>query len=287
MQKDYYTILGVSPEASEEEIRSAFETLSAKLDDDGQADELLADLEEAYVVLSDPKSRAEYNRLYKIFGGLTRGFDGVDSARLAESGSLKGLKLEHAHTAATSVEESIDLEFDLDDLDNPGLTELINALKSTIFNLINGQDPQTLKDGAGQGLGTTNIYLDWELNPKELKIDAYKSLDYHCLIQCSDCYGMGSHRGAALVNCSACNNLKNKAQCLVCAGLGQYPQENCSKCKGEGRVMARRQVEVKIPKNVQHDSIIQVAGAGHRGFRGLKNGDLFIKVLLARKDAVE
>lgn len=279
MSKDYYNILGISPEASEEEVRIAFERLSSKLDTNYRGDELLADIEEAYVVLSDPQSRAEYNRLYKIFGGLAKGFDGLDTSWAGRKGWPKGLTFSSGlATTLHGLEEGMDLELDLDELDSPALSELVNALKSTIFNLINNQNESPhLKNSSGRGLQNPNVYLDMELNTTEA---GYKFLDYYCYIQCSDCNGRGSWRGHPLIDCLACLNLKRKEHCMVCAGLGKYPKENCPKCKGEGRVMAKRQVEVKIPKNLQNQAIIQVAGAGHRGFRGLKNGDLFVKVIL-------
>lgn len=284
MHKDYYSVLGVSPEASEEEIRMAFEKLSVRLEQNVHEDQLLAEAEEAYLVLSDPRSRAEYNKLYRMLGGTQRGYDGLDSVR-ASHGVIKGWEARGARGEAPEMltdplKESLDLELDLGDLDNPTINDLIMALKNTVLNLLNGREhlPQ---DGVVRHLDNAHIYLDMPLHTREIKPHAYKFLDYHCYIRCADCGGRGSRAGAPLVDCLACFNLKNKEQCLVCAGLGKYPEENCPRCKGEGRVMARRQAEVKIPSNIKHHAIIQVAGAGHRGFRGQKNGDLFIKVLLA------
>lgn len=280
MQKDYYRILGVSPEASPEEIRAAFESLSAKLGLSWQTEDLLAEAEEAYAVLSDPQLRTEYNKLYKMFSGLNRGFDGLDVSRAEEQQSLRGLPC--VATSAANA-KNIDWEFNLDDFDNATVSDLVDVLKTTILSLIN-EAPSHFKNDLSRDLDNAHIFLDLPLRPKEIKISGYKFLDYHCYIQCSDCGGKGSRRGAPLVDCQACSNSAKTGHCPVCAGLGKYPEENCPKCKGEGRVMARRQAEVKIPKNVQHNAIIQVAGGGHHGFRGLKNGDLFIKVLLTSEE---
>lgn len=282
MHKDYYSLLGVSPEANEEEIRVAFEKLSARLEQNVHEDQLLAEAEEAYLVLSDPRSRAEYNKLYRMLGGTQRGYDGLDSVRVGKR-AIRGWETgeEPSGIIADTFKESLDWELDLGDLDNPTINDLIMALKNTVLSLLNGREhlPQ---DGVVRHLDNAHIYLDMPLHPREIKLHAYKFLDYHCYIRCADCGGRGSRAGAPLVDCLACLNLKTKDQCLVCAGLGKYPEENCPRCKGEGRVMARRQAEVKIPTNIKHNAIIQVAGAGHCGFRGLKNGDLFIKVLLAK-----
>lgn len=281
MPKDYYSILGVSPEASEEEIRVAFEKLSAKLEQNIHENHLLSEIEEAFLVLSDPRSRAEYNKLYRMLGGTRQGYDGLDSIR-ASHDVIKGWEIKREESPAimaNNLKESLDLELDWGDLDNPTINDLMAALKNTILNLLNGREhlPQ---DRTSRRLDDPHIYLDLDLHPREIKPHAYKFLDYHCFIHCTDCQGEGSRAGTSLVDCLACLNLKTKEQCLVCAGLGKYPEENCPRCKGEGRVMAHRQVEVRIPANAEHNSIIHVVGAGHRGFRGQKNGDLFIKVLL-------
>lgn len=277
--------MGVSPEASAEEIRAAFERLSLQLNQEGvQPEELWTEIEEAYVVLSDPQSRAEYNRLYKIFGELSKGFDGLDPIRGDQGGALRGLKTEIRDSFKPEWEEmtDLDLDLDLDELDDPVLGDLAQVLKSAIFNLINRQNGRSfLRVGPRHHLADTDVYVDLTLNHGEA---GYKYLDYHGYIQCSDCGGGGSRRDLPLIDCPACLNLKDKRRCLVCAGLGRYPKENCSRCKGEGRVMVKRQVEIKIPENIQHQAVIQVADEGHQGFRGLKKGDLFVKVLLAGKE---
>lgn len=279
MPKDYYSILGVSLEASAEEIQTAFEKLSAQLGHGWQAEEQLIAVEEAYAVLSDPSSRTTYNRFYKIFEEGTRSFDGLDAVRMDGAGTLPGLKPESVATTAQDWKEIIDQEGgDRDELDSPILNNLVNALQSAILNLINNQsEPRIFEGGSDHHLDDVHIYLDLKLKAGE---KGTKFLNYYGYIQCSDCNGQGSWHGHPLVACLACANLEEKRSCLVCAGLGKYPSKNCPRCKGEGRVMARRQIEVKISKNIQHQAMIRVAGGGHQGFRGLRKGDLFIEVFL-------
>lgn len=298
MTKDYYAVLGVSPEATTEEIQVAFEKLSARWGQDVRQEEQWAEVEEAYGVLSDPRARAEYHKLYKMLGPLQQNYDGLDAVKHGAR-AVKGWwqTEEFPQTAAegtgsvylakwgagedTEQINDLDWELNLDDLDYPAVNDLIVALKNAVLNLLNGQG-HVWQEGLGQHRDDAHIYLDLRLHPREVKPRAYKFLDYHCYTRCLECGGKGSREGKPLVDCLACASLKTKPSCLVCAGLGKYPEENCLRCKGEGRVMAHRQVEVRIPADVEHNSIIHVAGAGHRGFRGQKNGDLFIKVLLAK-----
>lgn len=286
MTKDYYAVLGVSPEATTEEIQVAFEKLSAQWGQDVRQEEQWAEVEEAYLVLSDPYSRVEYHKLYKMLGPLQQNYDGLDATKHSAR-VIKGWPTEEFSLAKLGAGEDaeqindLDWELNLDDLDHPVVNDLIVALKNTVLNLLNGRG-HVWQDGLGRHMDNDHIYLDLRLHPREIKPRAYKFLDYHCYTRCLDCGGKGSRAGKPLVDCLACVSLKTKPSCLVCAGLGKYPEENCLRCKGEGRVMAHRQVEVKIPTNVEHNAIIHVAGAGHRGFRSQKNGDLFIKVLLVK-----
>lgn len=297
MTKDYYAVLGVSPEATIEEIQVAFEKLSAQLEQDVRQEEQWAEIEEAYGVLSDPQARAEYHKLYKMLGPLQQNYDGLDATKHSAR-VIKGWHTEEfsqtvadgtgsARLAKFGVEDGLeqindlDGELNLDDLDQSAVNDLMAALKNAVSNLLNGRG-WTFQDRLGRHKDNIHIYLDLRLHPREIKPRAYKFLDYHCYTRCLDCGGKGSRAGKPLVDCLACVSLETKPSCLVCAGLGKYPEENCLRCKGEGRVMAHRQVEVKIPTNVEHNAIIHVVGAGHRGFRSQKNGDLFIKVLLAK-----
>lgn len=269
MFKNYYAILGVSPEASEEEVKAAFERLKVNQPQTGSA---WPEVEEAYEVLSDPQARQEYHRLYKIFDKANDRFDGFDWSQTGEMG-FRGLP-RAPKTTAVPLEETFDLEWELDNLDEEAVRNLLQSLQATIAGWFQGKDAVSTSESKDK-----NIYLDLSLKPEARTHGSYHALDYHCYIVCSDCQGSGSYRGRPLAKCPVCFK-RSKKDCAVCAGVGQYPEENCPKCKGEGRVMARRQVEVKVPKKIEHNSIIQVKGAGHRGFRGLPNGDLFVKILV-------
>lgn len=240
MIKDYYTILGVSPEASEEEIQSAFERLSLRFDQK-YSEGTWAEIEEAYLVLSDPKARVDYHRLYQMTGKTGRSFDGLDYSRSHSSYTVKGLPLvsptKHANGSL------------------PLLDNLVEALKDSIFDLI-GQEKEERLD---KKIIRPHIHLDLRLDPNKVGKNFYQFLDYHCYIPCSDCQGSGYRYQ---------NN--------------PLAESNCPKCQGEGRVMARRQVEVKIPKNIANKATIHIKGAGHYGRRGAERGDLFIKVLFKK-----
>ncbi len=262
MTKNYYTILEISPHASQEEIHLAYEKALTKVRSH-QSKEAIVEVEEAYFILSDPDARLHYDNVYKISADLLNNFDGLDSSKMANS--INSLNSE------------------VNDFDEPeflgDLLETVQDIFSEIVSLP-GAKRRTEKSFSDK----SDICLDFKVSPQEAFLGGYKEIEYQSYIKCSDCGGLGSQNTSELVPCLVCagvtKNFNNKNNCLVCAGLGKYPGKNCLKCKGQGRVMAIKKAEVLIPSKVKNNTVLKVAKQGHYGFRSLPTGDLTLRVVV-------
>ncbi len=263
MTKNYYTILGIPSHASQEEIRQAYEKALAKVRS-YQSREAIVEVEEAYFVLSDPDARFHYDNIYRISAGLLSNFDGLDASKM--------------------VKNADNLNTEIGDFDEP---EFLDDLLETVQDIFSGmtglpKSKEAKRSFEKQFSAKSNIYLDLKISSQEAFSGGYKNIEYQAYIKCSGCGGLGSQNAAELVSCAVCaggvKSFSGKNNCSVCAGLGKYPEVNCPKCKGQGRVMAIKKAEVLVPPKVRNGTILKVAKQGHCGFRNLPNGDLILRV---------
>lgn len=265
MTKNYYTILEVSPHASQEEIRQAYEKALTKA---GlrQSKETMVEVEEAYFVLSDPDARLHYDNIYRISAGLLNNFDGLDASKMVKS--VNSLNVETG------------------DFEEPEfLDDFLEAVHDALGGVIGLSKLKRIKKSFEKQIPVkNNIYLDLELSPQEAFSGGYKEIEYQSYIKCSVCAGLGSQNSVELVPCVVCaggvKNFGGKNNCSVCAGLGKYPETNCPKCKGQGRVLAIKKAEVLVAPKVKSGTVLKIAKQGHYGFRSLPNGDLVLRVTI-------
>jgi len=271
IDRDYYEILGVSRDASEEDIKKAYRRLALKYHPDRnpgdkEAEGKFKEITEAYEVLSDPRKRSQYDR----FG-----------RRVFTSGGA-------AAAAGTA-----GLGLDLDE-----------ALR--VFMEAFGGSGSIFDDFFGMGAGTrtrrapdrgVDLRLDLEVDFEEAALGSEREVSYSVLQECAACGGSGAAPGTRPRVCPNCRGsgvevrgngfIHIRQTCSVCGGSGRVVGSPCPRCGGEGRVQARRTIKVQIPPGVETGSRLRVRRAGEGGRHGAPPGDLFVVIHVRPHDLFE
>lgn len=265
--KDYYQILGVSRDASPEEIKKAYYKLAHKYHPDKGGDEKkFKEINEAYQVLSDKEKRAQYDKFGRVFeGGAESGFDFQWSWGRPEG------------------------EFDFDFGD---LGEMVEEMFG--FGFGETRKRKDLKRGKDIEVDI-EISLEDTLKGKEKLISLYK------YINCSRCQGSGVEPGSKTKECFSCRGTGEVQQikktffgsftrytvCPECNGEGYKPEKSCNVCQGEGRIKAEERIRIFIPAGVDNNQVIKIQGKGDAGKRGGKSGDLYLRILIKKHPIFE
>ena len=248
---EYYDRLGVSKDASQDEIKRAYRKMSKKyhpdINKEPGAEEKYKEVQEAYETLSDDQKRAAYDQYgpdgANGFGG-QGGFGGFDGG--AGFGGFEDIFSSFFGGGATR---------------NP------NAPRQ-------GDDLQYRVD----------------LSFEEAIFGAEKEVHYNREATCKTCSGSGAKPGTSPVTCGRCHGqgvinvdtqtplgmMRRQVTCDVCHGTGQEIKEPCQTCHGTGHEKQSHKVSVKIPAGVETGQQIRLAGQGEAGFNGGPYGDLFV-----------
>jgi molecular chaperone DnaJ len=260
-KRDYYEILGVPRNATEEEIKRAYRKKAIeyhpdKNPGDKAAEEKFKEAAEAYEVLRDPEKRAVYDR----YGheGLNRGAGGATS--------FEGMSM-----------EDILRHFGFgDDI----FSEFFGGRRSGGFGN---------RRGAERG---SNLRIKVKMTLEEIATGVHKKIKVRKLVRCTVCNGTGARNSSDIDLCGTCRGsgvvgritqtpfgaMQTTTTCPACNGTGQTIRATCPSCKGEGRVMADDLIEVDIPAGVHEGIQLSLSSKGNAGLRGGPNGDLIINI---------
>ncbi len=264
--KDYYQILGVTNNASAEEIRKAYHKLAHKYHPDKGGDEnKFKQINEAYQILSNKEKKAQYDRFGQVFEGVpgtgdTGGFDHQWFWGRPGMGSER------------------DFDFDVGDLG-----EMIEE----VFGFGQRSRKRNFKKGKDIEVELV-ISLEDVLKGKEQELVLEK------YITCFRCVGIGAEPGTKIEECFSCRGKGEVQQirrtffgsftrfvvCPECKGEGQRPTKICNVCKGEGRIKGEENIKIFIPAGVDTNQQIFVEGKGEAGKKGGKPGNLYIRVFV-------
>jgi molecular chaperone DnaJ len=260
--KDYYKILGVPPNASQEEIKKAYYKLAQKYHPDkGGDEEKFKEINEAYQVLSDKEKRAQYDRFGRVFEGEERsGFD--------FSTFWKNYERE---------------EF-------PGFGFGIDGLED-LFEEIFGFRKERVRKDFKRG---NDIKINIELSLEDVLKDQEKEIVISKFIVCNRCEGQGAEPQSKIKECSTCRGRGEVQQikrtffgsftsyvvCPECKGEGYVPEKPCHVCHGEGRIKSKEKIKINIPKGVDNNQVLKFKGKGDAGRRKGGFGDLYVRILI-------
>ncbi|WP_066909749.1 molecular chaperone DnaJ [Millisia brevis] len=279
LEKDFYKELGVSSDASQDEIKRAYRKLARDLHpdanpDDPAAEERFKAVSEAHAVLSDVDKRKEYDETRALFtggGGYRGGFGDRGGFSTGSGGG-----------------------FDFSDLFTPGGAPggRGGAADGSFSDLFGGLFGNT---GTGRRTGTPNapsrgrdLSAEVSLEFREAALGTTVPLSITSPAACTTCHGSGAKPGTSPRVCAKCNGSgvvsRNQGAfgfsepCDVCRGTGSVIDDPCATCMGTGVQERSRTVTVRVPPGVADGQRIRVAGRGEAGLRGAAAGDLFVTV---------
>ena len=259
--KDYYHVLGVSRNASKEEIKKAFRALAGKYHPDKKTgnEAKFKEVSEAYAVLSDERKRAEYDAYGRSYSG---------AAGAGGRGGFEGF------TGAG-------VEFDLNDIFEN-------------FGDVFGGFASATRKARG-----SDISIDIELSLKEAAHGTRRTVTLVKQNICSTCGGNGARKGSEMVTCATCNGrgkiretrqsifgqMATVRECATCRGVGSIPKERCGACAGGGVVKSKEAIDINIPAGIENGEMIRMTGRGEAVANGTP-GDLYIKIHVAAHPSI-
>jgi molecular chaperone DnaJ len=258
--RDYYAVLGVGRNASEQELKSAYRKLAMQFHPDRNpenpeaAGEKFKIITEAYGVLADPQKRAAYDRF---------GHAGVSGAG--------GFSPDFSSTIFSDFEDLFGQFFGMRDP----------------FGRSRGR-----YDRPEQG---SDLRYDLEISFDEAALGLDTKIKIPRRDTCPACSGRGAKKGSEPVTCSACGGRGQirtqqgfftlTRTCPHCLGMGQVVRDPCPTCDGDGRVRQEKILGIKIPAGVEDGMRLRVSGEGEAGIHGGPPGDLYV-VLKVREHAI-
>ncbi|MGC8928824.1 MAG: molecular chaperone DnaJ [Myxococcota bacterium] len=256
--KDYYQILGVSRDATDKEIKSAYKRLAKKYHPDlnpgnKAAEEKFKEINEAYEVLSDPEKR----RRYDMFGDVKGGYQPP-----------------HSGTGYSGYEN-----INFDDFGFSGFQDIFSDFFQQGFS----RQGRRVRDEDGQDINYP-IYVSL----RDVVLSNSVDISFEKPVRCEVCNGRGFTGSKGKVTCPDCNGtgfrgiikgtFKIGSKCRTCNGTGYISQSDCPRCGGRGSYNKEQTLSVKIPAGVDENFKIRIPGKGMPGKGSGKDGDLYLEV---------
>ena len=254
-KRDFYEILGVAKNASDDEIKKAYRKLAMKYHPDRNpdskgAEEKFKEAKEAYEMLSDPSKREAYDRYGHAgvdpnmagggFGGAGAGYGGFSDAFGDIFGDIFGQGARGGGRGGPQVYRGADLRYNL----------------------------EITLEQAANGFDTTIRVPSWT--------------------ECDTCHGSGAKPGTSPTTCTTCGGqgqvrmqqgfFSIQQTCPKCHGTGKIIPTPCSACSGAGRIKRNKTLEVKIPAGIDDGMRIRSSGNGEPGMNGGPPGDLYVEI---------
>ncbi len=250
-KRDYYEVLGVNRDASDEELKKAYRRLAMKHHpdrnpDSNTAEEKFKEAKEAYEVLADADKRAAYDQF---------GHAGVDQAAGMGAG---------AGAAGFG-----------------GFADAFGDIFGDIFGGGGGRSRSNVYRGA-------DLRYNLEVTLEDAARGTETRIRIPTMEECETCHGSGAKPGTEPVSCPTCHGhgqvrmtqgfFSIAQTCPKCHGSGKVVQNPCTTCSGNGRLKRQKTLSVKIPPGVDEGDRIRLSGEGEAGVNGGPSGDLYVVI---------
>lgn len=263
MAKDYYDVLGVDKNASQDEIKKAFRKKARQYhpdvnrDNPKEAEEKFKEANEAYEVLSDETKRAQYDQY---------GHDAFTQGGGAGAGGFGGFGGQGGFGGFGGQAGGF----------------------GDIFDMFFGGGGQQ-NNGPQKG---DDLRHDVEISFEDAAFGRKMTIEVQRHEECTHCHGTGGEPGSKVETCPRCHGsgqetvvqntpfgqMRSARTCSVCHGSGKKIEKTCRVCHGSGENVARRKIEIKIPAGVDSGSRLRVANEGEPGIKGGPKGDLYVYI---------
>lgn len=259
-KRDYYEILGVAKNATDNDLKSAFRKLAKEyhpdVSKDPKAEEKFKEIQEAYAVLSDKDKRSQYDQFgHSAFEG---GFGGASG-------------------------------FDFSGFD---FSDLFGDLFGSSFGFGN-QSSYSNRPRKGR-----DSIMEMSISFEEAVFGSEKKLNLNVEEKCDECDGLGGKDKETCHQCHGSGSVTSeqrtilgtyltKTTCSACSGKGYLFAKNCPTCRGRGTIKRNKEIIVTIPAGIDTGNQLRVAGMGEAGINGGRNGDLYIEFYVAKHPLFE
>lgn len=256
-KRDYYEVLGISRDASQDEIKSAYRKMAKQYHPDinksPDAPEKFKEITEAYEVLSDAQKKAQYDK----FGQGAFDSNGANGFSNANAGFQQA-------------------NFDFDD---------IQDMFSTFFNQDEGGRPNTSSPLRGRDV-QMQVTINFDQAVKGTKYSLHLDRD----VECPYCHGTRAENPNYIKTCPTCGGrgkvrerkqtifgvMESEGVCPSCKGSGKIITLKCTRCNGIGRVREKSDITVNIPTGIDNGDKLTIQGKGEGGYNGGPAGDLIL-----------
>lgn len=260
-KRDYYEVLGVARNASEDDIKKAYRKLAMKYHPDrnqgnASAEEKFKEAKEAYEMLSDAQKRAAYDQY---------GHAGVDP-NMRGPGGGEGFG---------------------------GFSESFGDIFGDIF----GGGRRGGGGGGRQVFRGNDLSYAMDITLEEAAVGKDAQIRIPSWDDCDTCHGTGAKPGTSAKTCSTCNGsgvvqmrqgfFSVQQTCPHCHGSGKIIPDPCNTCHGQGKVKKHKTLEIKIPAGIDDGMRIRSTGNGEPGRNGGPPGDLYIEIHIRKHDIFE
>lgn len=263
-KRDYYEVLGIAKNATDEQIKKAFRTLAKKYHPDANNDgdeKQFKEISEAYETLSNPEKRRQYDQ-FGAEGITAQGFSGFNAG---------------------------------------GFSDISSAFFGDVFSDLFGGGRKEQHRSSHYKTTGDNIVTNIEINMRDVFFGKKMTISINVDVACEVCKQTGAKSTSDIVTCSKCKGrgqldyvqqtplgmFHHQQTCDYCGGVGKSIKQKCWNCKGHGYYIQNQKLEFEIPRSIHDRQQIRIKGKGKISPNGVAQGDLFIIINIKRHPFIE